>query len=215
MWAPDNDAITTNNYFVCSICLKVVIDPKECSTCNNLICSSCLQQWDKEACVNPNFREQDKIQSKKICPMQCANPTYTNIHRFSKQELHLKRFKCPNNKKGCLIGINQTSNSNYPKEYCFTYPEALNHLNECLYHTVACDFLCGKEFKIVERDEHLKDCPNFKLECKNCNLMYKRKDEWDHNCVKSLKEELAKKTLDLQQLGFGNLGPRPNCKKRH
>ena len=94
--------------------------------------------------------------------MQCPNPVYTNIHRFSKQEMMLKKFKCPNFKKGCDIGIPK-ENGQANKEYCFTYQEALHHMTECLYHTVACDLECGAEYKIVERDQHLNTCPNLNI----------------------------------------------------
>jgi hypothetical protein len=33
---------TLEEYFYCSICLSVVIDPKGCSECDNHFCSKCI-----------------------------------------------------------------------------------------------------------------------------------------------------------------------------
>jgi hypothetical protein len=36
---PDQALVPIDEYFTCKICLNVVIDPKECKTCNTLTCS--------------------------------------------------------------------------------------------------------------------------------------------------------------------------------
>ena len=34
-----------DNYFTCSICLKIILEPKECSDCHSAFCNKCLHQW--------------------------------------------------------------------------------------------------------------------------------------------------------------------------
>lgn len=31
-----------DNYFICKVCLKVLTEPKECSTCQTAFCSDCI-----------------------------------------------------------------------------------------------------------------------------------------------------------------------------
>lgn len=55
-------------FFTCPLCNNVVNSPKECSKCQSLFCSSCLDKWTAK---QPN-----------ICPSLCKNPTYGNLHRI-------------------------------------------------------------------------------------------------------------------------------------
>lgn len=33
------------NYFQCNICLKVLVDPVECTKCQTAFCKECIAQW--------------------------------------------------------------------------------------------------------------------------------------------------------------------------
>lgn len=47
MFALDKKMEEQNNYFTCTICLKVVKDPRECGQCSNIFCFDCLADWNK------------------------------------------------------------------------------------------------------------------------------------------------------------------------
>lgn len=101
MFALDVPNGERNNYFTCVICLRVVIDPKECQTCNNLFCAGCLLRWENIELFDVN--KDEEIVGSKMCPMQCEKPKYGAIHRFSKNELLGKKFRCPNISQGCSV----------------------------------------------------------------------------------------------------------------
>jgi hypothetical protein len=50
---PKPDAL--ENFFICKVCLKVINEPKECSTCQTAFCASCIDQWIKSK-SQPNHR---------------------------------------------------------------------------------------------------------------------------------------------------------------
>ena len=37
-----NNTEEQNAYFNCTICMKIVLEPKECSNCQTLFCSDCI-----------------------------------------------------------------------------------------------------------------------------------------------------------------------------
>jgi E3 ubiquitin-protein ligase NRDP1 len=45
--------LTTDN-FDCIICTLVARDPKDCSNCGNVFCSSCIDDWIKKKNECPN-----------------------------------------------------------------------------------------------------------------------------------------------------------------
>jgi len=46
----------SDDHFVCSICLFIVSEPKECHSCNKLNCSTCVFDWLKKSDDCPNCR---------------------------------------------------------------------------------------------------------------------------------------------------------------
>lgn len=49
--------------------MKIVFEPEECSKCTNAFCKDCLEDWSKV--------------KKDMCPIQCIDPVYNKIHRFT------------------------------------------------------------------------------------------------------------------------------------
>lgn len=146
-----------NNYFCCTICLKVVIEPRECQTCNTLFCLDCILNLEKMAMP----QNTSVIEGKSTCPMRCANPKYSSIHRFSKNELMAKKFKCGNIEYGCnLHNLNGGQN-----EYCLDYLGALKHLQECQFRMIECPLNCGKMVMLKEYEHHSKTCNNLEYKC--------------------------------------------------
>ena len=37
-----NNTDEQNSYFNCTICMKIVLEPKECSNCQTLFCTDCI-----------------------------------------------------------------------------------------------------------------------------------------------------------------------------
>lgn len=205
MLAIDKAQSDQNNYFTCAICLKVVHEPKECQTCNNLFCGSCILQWEGK---DPQDA-QDVIVGSKVCPFHCKQPKYGNIHRFSKNELLSKKFKCPNIELGCAAHLQNGAQDN---EYVFTYPEALTHKMECQFREVPCRHKCGLNVKLFDLDKHMGECPAREVLCEQCELSFKFIESNSHNCLQALKEKLKQKEQDMADLGFGNLEKKPICK---
>lgn len=34
-----------DNYFTCCICLKILLEPKECNKCQSAFCKECINEW--------------------------------------------------------------------------------------------------------------------------------------------------------------------------
>ena len=69
-----------DKFFKCIICMKILSNPRECTTCRTAFCNDCIEGWQKE---------KDK------CPLQCAKAKYVDMHRVLKAQLMLRKFKCP------------------------------------------------------------------------------------------------------------------------
>ena len=215
MHAFDKKAEEANNYFICTICLKVVVNPKECQNCNNLFCMDCISKWDTNLAIS------DKILvGSKICPMQCKDPRYTAIHRFSNSELMNKKFRCPNKKNGCKVNFqrsapDENASSLVDNDFNMTYEQALDHVSKCQYNKMQCQLNCGVEFYNGQMKDHMQVCQNFMLQCQECEISFIRKEQSSHDCVKALKAKLKRHELDLKELGFENLEDRPFCQLGH
>ena len=150
--------------------------------------------------------------------MRCKDPEFKQMHRFAKQALLEKRFKCPNYGNGCQAHIH------HPSEYCFKYEEALQHLKSC--QVMKCPFECGQKMMRDTLDTHFQQCPNAYVECEKCEVEFKRIEENQHDCFTAMKqrikelseqnEKLAQDSETLNDLGFsGIVEPRPDCMKGH
>ena len=154
-------------YFKCLICMKILSDPKECSTCRTAFCGDCIEGWKK--------------QKMKKCPLQCANDTYVDMHRVLKDQLLKKRFRCPI--EGCPPYKEQTTGLEG-----YTYTEALQHQKECLYRLRLCKHGCGQ--KVVGHDiaKHEETCIERLETCQKCGCPYKVNDtENKHDCIQAMK----------------------------
>lgn len=82
-----------NMDFVCSICSSVVRQPKECTACGTLYCSTCLKQWQDK---NKNNLEASE------CPMRCKKTSDIReslmkpVGKVIRNMLHNLEVKCPN-----------------------------------------------------------------------------------------------------------------------
>ena len=63
------------DYFLCNLCKKVLLEPKECNNCNKAYCSDCLEKEPK--------------------PCECDDQEFVELHRFMKTTVQARRFFCP------------------------------------------------------------------------------------------------------------------------
>lgn len=173
---PDKKSRDRADFFVCPICANVVRDPLECSGCQSVFCTRCIEPW----------REKNEH-----CPKKCKgndSVEWREMHRMVKQDLLSLKFKCNNN---------QCSSVN-------TYEAALGHLETCNSLMQPCTQGCGLGILGSDMPFHVaKQCSMAGEICKNCEEMRftNRKDE--HDCIKTLKENLKKAREEIQQLKQG------------
>lgn len=74
---------TMSELSVCSICTGLVIDPKQCSSCENAFCKICVEGW---------------LKKNNSCPFKCDNPSFKDAGRALKTMINKLMLKCP---KGC------------------------------------------------------------------------------------------------------------------
>lgn len=73
----------TPDTFKCNICQLLVHEPVECSSCDQLFCNDCIQQWLKKG--------------KTACPLCSQNITPNPLNRI------LKRYLDQTILKGCPV----------------------------------------------------------------------------------------------------------------
>lgn len=111
----DPDFITNPSFFesiseivICSICKGVLINPCECSVCQNSFCRKCLDEW---TCINSS------------CPFKCEKSEFRDSSRTLKNLLDKLLFKC-------------IYCSSLDKE--ITYPLFINHVKSCEKMQINC-----------------------------------------------------------------------------
>ncbi|KAM3137409.1 hypothetical protein pb186bvf_010589 [Paramecium bursaria] len=102
-----------NNLLICPICQMVLIQPKECQTCQNLFCNECLGSW---------------LSKSTTCPFKCPYPNFQQPHRFIKNALSNILLKCPNHQKGCKHKCTQ-ENIELHYEKCQYVDQQIDDLN--------------------------------------------------------------------------------------
>ena len=162
------------NFFVCPVCVNVVIDPKECSGCQSLFCKKCIEPWLERG--------------NNHCPKKCKGNEeveFKEVHRFVMNELHELLFKCQNH------GCGQQN----------TYQAAISHFKRCEQLMQPCRLGCGMGVLGKDMDYHCtKQCENFQLTCDKCDEAYKPREQEQHDCVSTLKAKLAEARLRITEL---------------
>lgn len=82
----NSDCITNISFYesikdivTCNLCLGILINPIECSSCESSFCKSCIEEWR-------NFNE--------ICPYKCNKNEVRESPRMLKELLEKLTFKC-------------------------------------------------------------------------------------------------------------------------
>ena len=96
------------NYFLCSICMEVVVNPKECKQCSTLYCAECIDTW---------------LNSNPTCPKKCPGVAdFSSLNRYARNDLLDLHFKCPIS--DCNVVL--------------PYEKALSHLTSCDFKMAPC-----------------------------------------------------------------------------
>ena len=176
----------------CPICLNLVIEPRECKTCNQIFCSNCLETWFKSpAVVRSNqigfFGTSNATSS---CPMKCPKFEESISKKLANMISKIK-IKCPNNTNGCPNVVQFNDIFSHLKE-CPMNEFKCNgcglkgKLQEIQIHTNLCELipevckLCSKEFIRARLQEHQQECPFRVINCELCNSEMKLLDLKNH-----------------------------------
>jgi hypothetical protein len=92
-----------------------VVEPLECSECQSIFCSDCIEIW--------NY-------TKDCCPKKCLNDQaveWRKMHRIMKTDMVNLKFKCRN------IGCEKVN----------PYKEAMDHIRDCDKAMKPCRYNCG------------------------------------------------------------------------
>merc|ERR1711976_172 len=68
--------------FVCKVCQNVAIDPKKCSVCSQVQCSTCT------------FKKDENSQIKATCHSECNSTEFTKLNRIEQNILNAITFDC-------------------------------------------------------------------------------------------------------------------------
>jgi hypothetical protein len=191
------------NRLVCTICLLIPFEPKECSNCNLIICKTCLEKWEKKECV-----------------MRCGGNSYENPSRILRDMINGIFIKCKNKQNGCEKNfhidrlLNHYEDCDYEEIKC-PFPNCVqkdfriklkSHIEICEFNKVICEY-CSRSFKKIEYNFHLEnDCLEFLIYCPKCSKPEKRLNFNSHNCIDALKNEikdqnnLIKNLLENQEI---------------
>lgn len=148
---------------ICSICLGLVVDPRECIHCDNMHCCYCLyeaRKWSGKCplCQNP-------ISSKPIhrlvrqsvydpVPLKCCNaPDCEVITTLGEVERH--ESNCPFGKVACKCGDTVLRK------------ELQEHSMQCSCRLVSCEY-CASSVEFKAMQDHLTSCDCIPYSCNHC-----------------------------------------------
>jgi hypothetical protein len=120
---------TVKELLTCAICTGVILDPKQCQTCENTFCNKCITKW---------------MLKSKTCPYKCTTMSIKECTRAIRNLLDKLVIKCPFD---CL-----SDDSSY------SYDALIKHLKSCNKARCKCP-TCGtlvSEELIKENYENVK-----------------------------------------------------------
>lgn len=104
----DTEAVLNKEFFetikemvVCVICTGVIIDPKQCSNCENTFCKMCISDW---------------LKTGNTCPFKCVQFSVKEPSRTVKNLIEKLSFKCP---LDCSLKVDMN------------YDTVCKHFNDC------------------------------------------------------------------------------------
>ena len=138
------------DFYKCSICYKIMFNPKDCEECGHSYCYECISILN--------------------CPFGCKTKSIKNTSAGIIDLLKNLKFKCQN--EGCTMIIpyeevkNHDANCEYQKVFCtnkkckkrIIKKDLDNHIkNICKYSLISCQY-CKNDYYRKEINEHEKLC---------------------------------------------------------
>ena len=142
----DSDWVTNTSFYesikdivTCHICSGIMINPKECTTCQNSFCKKCIEDWKS---LNNS------------CPFKCDEKEFKDSSRTLKNILEKLTFKCIYCEK---------------IEKDTTYKTFLIHMKSCDKIKTNCPTCNSSVFRsnLIENKEYLKLKENYAILNKN------------------------------------------------
>ena len=138
------------NKYICAICTLVSCDPQQASCCGNVYCKSCLQQLKD---IGQHFN----------CPT-CRHDLTNKCFPDRRADLEIKSLQvyCTNNK--------QTAQADNTCSWKGRLKDIDDHLQQCLYQILSCTNGCGENIERKQLQHHLEsNCPKRLIKCQYCN----------------------------------------------
>jgi E3 ubiquitin-protein ligase NRDP1 len=209
------------NELKCPICFEFPLNPIQCTHCETIFCSYCINKSLKNNQKCPECRshfEECKIPRKlrnmiELLEFKCIYHGCNKILNIMNYSEHVNncskriKFKC----NLCSFignGINVYLHAldcgltirfcNFCKRnfYNFKFEE---HFLKCKKLVVSCLF-CKKSFEVFEMEKHFKKCFNVRIMCIKCGYYYDRNGFILHNsnmCLKNQINDLKKNNIEL------------------
>lgn len=189
-----------NSDYTCSICLNLVNSPQICSSCENMFCEICIEEWLKKSC---------------LCSFCRAEFKTSQLPRIIRNSLEVIEIKCPTNSceepillKNLKEHINERC-TNFVFDYnCIFCQEKINskrdqkdlmdHIGKCRLFEIKCN-ICNTNLNKKEFKQHFDKCLNKTLDCEYCAKKLVIKDVSKHTKKECL-ENLHLQRLEIEKL---------------
>ena len=164
----------------CTICMNLLYNPISCKNCDNMFCSTCIIEWNKQSTNCPNH-----------CKFEPKPILFTIKNLLDKIKL-----KCINKNSGCMVVVyykdfkSHMDNCEYVLcncicSYCCYKKDFMNHYLNCknILNIMSSNskFYCNFcKSKILDEIDHVLVCPERKKECIICKVLIKNKDQISH-----------------------------------
>jgi hypothetical protein len=169
------------NILTCIICHGFLVNPRECSGCQNTFCKICLESCD------------DKNMNRLLCPMKCKQNIFVNAHKRILQMLETLEIKCFR----CCKYFNYNQLEDHVEYHC----EKLKF--ECSYSG------CTEKIPKDSIADHLQTCEYGITECEECRSSTMRKNlkkiiETNRKMIREKNTEIAKNFKEIYNLKESN-----------
>ncbi|EAS01087.1 TRAF-type zinc finger protein (macronuclear) [Tetrahymena thermophila SB210] len=155
--------------YQCYICYEISLDIKECKSCETIFCNRCIDLIKK--------KKKDQPCS---CPNNCKEWILNKPHRSIRNFIENIEFYCKNYQLGCRQKL-KLLNANQHESV------------DCDYNFVSCENKgCQQQVQLKSIKQHLESECSFRIvKCEKCDLDYVFSEQQNHDCIQSLKKEVA------------------------
>lgn len=161
------------DFVICEKCKNILLNPKECSICNGIYCSTCIESNIAEPGVDILLK----------CPKSCVNSNFSTT-KMTVKLLSKLEFVCL---KGC--------------DNILVYDNYLNHVNSCygkMDKCPICESIVKKENISQQYFSFKKELIDLKIKDSSLTKKYNNSLELSESLSKQLEEILAEKDKSIK-----------------